>query len=99
VTVRAKPGASRAVVGGRYGDGAVLVVAVNAPAVDGRATEAVLAAVAEAFGLRRRDVDLVTGATSRTKTVRVVGDPVALQARLDGLLAGDRSPGGRGGSG
>lgn len=97
--MRAKPGASRAAVGGRYGDGDVLVVAVNAPAVDGRATEAVVAAVAEAFAVRRRDVDLVTGATSRTKTLRVVGDAAALRARLDALLAGDRSPGGRGGSG
>ncbi|WP_198954922.1 DUF167 domain-containing protein [Kineosporia sp. R_H_3] len=97
--MRAKPGASRTAVGGRYGDGDVLVVAVNAPAVDGRATEAVVAAVAEAFGVRRRDADLVTGATSRTKTVRVVGDPVALRARLEGLLGGDRSPPGGGGSG
>jgi hypothetical protein len=76
-------------VGGRYGEGDVLVVAVNAPAVDGRATQAVVDAVAEAFGVRRRDVDLVTGATSRTKTLRVRGDPPALRARLVALLGGE----------
>jgi uncharacterized protein YggU (UPF0235/DUF167 family) len=59
-------------VGGEH-DGA-LVVRVAAPAVDGRATEAALAAVARALGVRRRDVVLVTGASSRTKVVDVEGD-------------------------
>lgn len=88
VTVRARPGASRTAVGGRYGDGEVLVVAVDAPAVDGRATDAVVAAVAAAFGLRRREVALVAGATSRTKTLRVSGDAAALRERLGALLDG-----------
>lgn len=58
-------------MGGTH-DGA-LVVRVAAPAVDGRATEAALAAVAEAFGVRRRQVSLVSGPTSRTKAVEVEG--------------------------
>ncbi len=64
-------------------DGA-LVVRVTAPAVDGRATAAALSALADAFGVRRRAVTLVAGATSRTKIVNVAGaDP----ADLDRLLA------------
>ena len=48
----------------------------SAPAADGRATEAALAAVAAAFGVRRNAVTLVTGRTSRTKVVDVAGgDP------------------------
>jgi uncharacterized protein YggU (UPF0235/DUF167 family) len=46
---------------------------VNAPPVDGRATEAALAAVADAFGVRRADVRLVSGPTARTKIIDVVG--------------------------
>ncbi|MDC7123725.1 DUF167 domain-containing protein [Cellulomonas fimi] len=69
VAVRVRPGASRTRVGGRYGDR--LVVAVQARAVDGAATEAVLRALADALGLRRRDVRLVSGATSRDKVVEV----------------------------
>ena len=88
VTVRARPGASRTAVGGRYGDGAVLVVAVAAPAVDGRATQAVADAVAEAFGLRRRDVEVLAGATGRTKILRLHGEGAALRTRLAGLLDG-----------
>jgi uncharacterized protein (TIGR00251 family) len=73
-------------VGGRYGDGGLLVVAVQAPAVDGRATRSVVDAVAEAFGVRGRDVEVVTGATSRTKTLRLAGDRDRLEARLAELL-------------
>jgi hypothetical protein len=74
-----------------------LVVRVSARAVDGQATEAALAAVATAFGLRRRAVTLVAGATSRTKIIEVEGaEPAALTRLLAGadiplLTAVDRS--------
>jgi uncharacterized protein YggU (UPF0235/DUF167 family) len=71
ITIRVRPGAGRTAVGGGH-DGA-LVVRVGARAVEGRATEAALAAVADAFGVRRSAVVLVTGATSRTKVVDVDG--------------------------
>jgi uncharacterized protein YggU (UPF0235/DUF167 family) len=72
VTIRVRPGAGRTAVGGSH-DGA-LVVRVAARAVDGQATEAALAAVASALGVRRRQVALVSGATSRTKVVEVPDD-------------------------
>ena len=84
ITVRVRPGAGRTAVGGGH-DGA-LVVRVAAPAVDGRATEAALAAVAAAFGVRRSAVSLVTGPTARTKVVDVEG---ASSERLRALLAGE----------
>lgn len=87
VAVRVKPGASRTRVGGLHGDR--LVVAVAARAVEGAATEAALAAVADALGLRRRHVTLVTGATSRDKVVEVDDAVVdeAVRARLEALRA------------
>lgn len=91
VSVRVKPGASRTKVGGQYGDGsddqgAVLIVFVAQRAVDGAATAGVLAAVAKAFGLRRADVELVKGLTTRTKVLELRGDEHALAARLAELL-------------
>jgi len=91
VSVRVKPGASRPKVGGQYGDGSdgqapVLIVSVAPRAVDGAATEAVLKAVAKAFDLRRADVGLVSGMTSRTKVVELVGDEHDLSLRLAQLL-------------
>ena len=68
-------------VGGSH-DGA-LVVRVAARAVDGAATKAVLRELATAFGVRARDVVLVTGATSRTKVVEIAGgDPKVLETLL-----------------
>ncbi len=77
------PGSKRPGVGGEH-DGA-LVVRVAQRAVDGKATDATTAALAVAFGVRRRDVMLVSGATSRTKLVDIVG---ATEQRLTELLRG-----------
>ncbi len=84
IAIRVKPGAARNAVGGRHGD--ALVVAVTARAVDGKATEAALRAVADAFDVKRRDVTLVTGATSRDKVVDIDGEPAELTGRRDALL-------------
>jgi uncharacterized protein YggU (UPF0235/DUF167 family) len=89
IAVRVKPGSARTAVGGRRGD--ALVVSVTARAVDGRATEAALRAIAEAFDVRRRDVSLVIGATSRDKVVEITGEDARLTGRRDALL-GDAVP-------
>ncbi|MCX6460859.1 MAG: DUF167 domain-containing protein [Actinobacteria bacterium] len=70
-TVRVRPGSSKVAAGGHYGEGdaAVLVVRVTAPAVDGRATEAVLKVVATALGVPKASVSLLHGASSRTKVL------------------------------
>lgn len=75
-------------MGGRWGDGDVLGVAVSARAVDGAATAAVCAAVAEAFGVRGRAVRVVGGERSRTKVLDVDVDPALGAAVLQRLLAG-----------
>jgi uncharacterized protein YggU (UPF0235/DUF167 family) len=88
VLLRVRPGASRTAVCGRYDGeaGAALVVAVAARAVEGKATKAVLEAVAAAFGVRRTGVTLVRGATSRDKVVDIAGDEEELQQKLTELL-------------
>jgi uncharacterized protein (TIGR00251 family) len=83
VAIRVRPGSPRTVVGGRRGD--ALVVRVSARPVAGKATEAALRAVAAAFGVRPRDVQLVTGMASRDKVVRIDGDEHALRQTLSAL--------------
>ena len=85
VTIRVRPGASRVAVGGRFGADQ-LVVAVAERAVDGAANRAVIAALAAAFGVRRADVEIVSGRTARSKTITVRGDRGALGQRLAELL-------------
>jgi uncharacterized protein len=81
ITIRVRPGSTRPGVGGER-DGA-LVVRVSGRAVDGQATAAALAAVAAAFGVRRHEVTLIAGTSSRTKIVDVQGaDPSALDRLL-----------------
>ncbi len=87
LTVRVKPGASRAKVGGSH-EGAV-IVAVNAPPVDGAANEAVVRAVAGALGVKARQIRVASGHTSRTKILAIETDEAAsLQARISELLRG-----------
>ena len=88
IQIRVRPGASRPKVGGAYGDPPVLVVAVAARAVDGKATQAALRALADALGLPRGRLSLVTGATSRTKVVAVQDPPEDLEARVAALIGG-----------
>lgn len=69
--LRVQPGAARTAVAGRYGD--AIKVKVSAPTADGRANAAVLALVAQELGVRPHQVELVSGASSRTKRVLVTG--------------------------
>jgi uncharacterized protein YggU (UPF0235/DUF167 family) len=90
VAVRVRPGAGRDRVGGRYDGphGPALVVAVGAPAVDGKATEAVRRTLAEALGVRAGAVVLKLGPASRDKVFVVDGDPAAVEQRLAELRDG-----------
>ena len=90
IAVRVKPNAPRTRVGGRYDGphGPALIVAVGAPAVDGKATEAVRKALAGALGVRAAEVTLKIGATSRDKVFTVpAGDEIRtrLTALRDGI--------------
>lgn len=92
VTIRVRPGSSRTRVGGPHGD--ALVVRVGARAADGKATEAALRALAEALGVARSDVRLLSGVTSRTKVVEVATEEDGESQRVRERLAELRSVGG-----
>ncbi len=87
VEVHVKPNARCTEVGGSH-DGA-LVVRVTERPERARATEAALAAVADALGVPRGAVTLVRGASSRRKLFEIdlaEPDQPAVQARLGDLL-------------
>ena len=67
---------------------AVLRLRVRAAPDKGRANAAVLALLVTLLDVPRSALTLVTGETARLKTVRVVGDPSALAARIASLSAG-----------
>ncbi len=84
VAVRVRPRASRAAVGGGHAGtlGPALLVAVKEPAVDGRATQAALDAVAKALRLSRGQVRLRTGERGRDKLFTIIDPPADLMERL-----------------
>jgi uncharacterized protein (TIGR00251 family) len=83
--VRAQPNARRAGVLGEQ-NGA-LKVAVTAPPEDGRANQALVELLREELGLRRSQVELLSGQTARDKRFLIRGLPRAeLEAKVARLL-------------
>jgi uncharacterized protein len=76
IEILVTPRASRTALGPIH-DGR-LKLAVTAAPVDGGANAAVIDALAEAFGVPRGDVEVIRGASSRRKTVRIAGVTCAL---------------------
>ncbi|MEO0010820.1 MAG: hypothetical protein RIQ39_409 [Actinomycetota bacterium] len=88
--IRVRPNSSRNKVGGSVGEPPRLVVAVQAPAVDGKANQAVVKQLADAFNLRARDFTIVFGELGRDKRLTVEGvspeQEKTLQAKLEELM-------------
>lgn len=69
--VKAVPGARRDEIAGKLGDR--LKVRVSAPPEGGKANEAICAVIAEALGIRPRDVVIISGHSRSEKTLEVHG--------------------------
>ncbi|HVK14101.1 MAG TPA: DUF167 domain-containing protein [Gemmataceae bacterium] len=81
LAVRAQPGARKAGVLGEQAG--ALKVAVTAPPEDGRANAALTELLRDWLGLKRSQVELVSGATSRHKQFLIRGrTPDELRAAL-----------------
>ena len=83
--IRVRANASNNTVGGTAGDPPRLIVAVQAPAVDGQANSAIVKELAKAFDLRPRDFTILTGETSRDKRIQVTGDSEMISKRYGEL--------------
>ena len=88
--LRVSPGAGRAAIVGRYGEG--WKVRVTAPPEGGRANDAVLRLLAEALAVPRDALTLVSGQSGRDKIVELAGlGPALAERRLASASASDRS--------
>ena len=72
LAVRVHPGARKNGVAGVHAE--AVKIALTAPAVDGKANEALIAFLAETIGLPRARIAIAAGLTSRAKTLRVTGN-------------------------
>jgi uncharacterized protein len=83
--VRAQPGARRNGVQGEQAG--LLKIAVNAPPEDGRANKALVEILRETLDLKRSQVELLSGQTSREKKFLIRGlSRSELETRLAALV-------------
>ena len=69
--VKVVPRASKNQIVGK--EGGAIKIRLNAPPVEGKANEALVKFLAETLGVRRAQIEIVTGHASRHKIVRVRG--------------------------
>ncbi len=82
IDVRVTPRSSTSGLDGVHAG--ALRVRLNAPPVDGAANDELVRVMAEAFGVPKRAVSIVSGQSSRSKRVRLSGvDAASAQRRID----------------
>jgi uncharacterized protein YggU (UPF0235/DUF167 family) len=86
--VRAQPGARRSGVNGEHNG--QLKVAVTQVAEKGKANEAIVAVLAAALGLKRSQIELLSGATAGQKKFLVRISPAELTSRVAAAVASCR---------
>lgn len=85
LAIKAIPNAPRTQIAGWLGD--ALKIKVHAPAVEGRANDALCAFIADVLQLQRRDVTLKSGGKSRQKVLSINGlTSAGLRSHIDTLL-------------
>jgi len=65
----------------------LLKLRLAAPPVDGVANEALIAFLAKSLSLRKSDISIRSGETSRVKILHLAGDPAVILQKLDAWLA------------
>jgi uncharacterized protein (TIGR00251 family) len=78
IEILARPGSSRSGIIGAGPRG--LIVAVHAPPAEGRANAEMVAILAKALDIPRSAIELIAGAGSRVKIVRIVSSNPAILA-------------------
>lgn len=90
LAVRLTPRASRNGVDGVAADAEgrpILKLRLVAPPVEGAANEALIAFLAKTLSLRKADIAIRSGETSRVKILHLAGDSAAILQKLDSWLA------------
>ena len=70
--VRVQPGASKNEIVGVQQD--ALKVRISAPPVEGKANKALIQFLAKQLGVKRNQVEIISGHTTRIKTIHVIGE-------------------------
>ena len=80
--VRVQPGANKNEIVGVQQD--ALKVRISAPPLEGKANKALIQFLAKQLGVKRNQVEIMSGHTSRIKTIHVVGE--GTEKRLQDII-------------
>lgn len=69
--IKVEPRSSRSGVVGPYGE--ALKVKLTSPPVEGKANKELVEVLAKEFGIPKKDVEIISGQSSKNKTVRLTG--------------------------
>jgi uncharacterized protein len=82
LAIRVTPGAKRNEIDGFLDDGTIRI-RLTAPPVEGKANSALIEFLSKVLGVRRSDIEIIAGETSRNKLVTITDiDPATVQERL-----------------
>ncbi|MBI4682267.1 MAG: YggU family protein [Nitrospirae bacterium] len=71
IKIKVEPRSSKSGIVGPYGD--ALKVKLTSPPVEGRANKELIEVLAKGFGIAKKDVEIISGQSSKNKTVKLIG--------------------------
>jgi len=81
--VRVQPKSSKNEVWGLYQD--ALKIKLTAPPVEGKANKALLEFIADWLGIKKSQVEIISGHTGRLKTIKVTGNKENLVEKIQDI--------------
>ena len=82
--VKVQPGAAKNEIIGVQGD--VLKIKINAPPVKGKANKALIDFLAKELGVKKSEVEILSGHTSRVKTIKVGGEGSKIEEKIQAII-------------
>ena len=83
IRVKVVPGSSKTQIAGILGE--MLKIKIAAPPEKGKANQSLIAFLAKKLGVRKNDIEIISGKTNPVKVLRISGtDPVVLKSLLIG---------------
>jgi uncharacterized protein (TIGR00251 family) len=83
IKIKVEPRSSKSGIAGPYGD--ALKVNLNSPPVEGKANKELIDVLAEELGIAKKDIEIISGQSSKNKIVRLHGLTVVSE-KLKGLI-------------
>ena len=80
IKIKVEPRSSKSGVVGPYGDS--LKVKLTSPPVEGKANKELIEVLAKEFGVAKKDIEIVSGQSSKNKIVKLRSVPSKVEALL-----------------